>query len=258
MYQPGRLVADEADAPCPLLALDGSPAPSPDPADEGRLERTDTKAPADARDRPSAPGGRDRILARGDHLFVAGDAAGPRPYLVVSGALVLSRLLPDGRRQIVDILGAGRLAGLADGETHASTASAAVRSQVRRLHGPASASAVARELSVGLSRMHDLALLLGRKSALEKVATGLLWLADLFGSRWPSEHRDASSFVLPLTRSDLGDWLGLVVETVSRSLTDLQRRGLIAIERTDVVHILDADGLCALTGERPPRPVVFG
>lgn len=222
MFQPGRLVPDEP-VPPPSLS-----APDPD----------------------APPTGTAITLARGQPLFTAGEPAALHPFLLVSGALALSRLLPDGRRQIVDILGPGRLVGFSDGAVRTDTATALMRTHVRRLQAPPSAGVVTRELTIGLARLHDLALLLGRKSALEKVASALLQLSDLFGSRWASEPGAGLSFVLPLSRTDLGDWLGLVIETVSRSLGELQRRGVIAIERTDIVHIVDRGGLKALSGER--------
>jgi len=193
----------------------------------------------------------DTVLARGDHLFTAGQTGGGA-YSVVSGALVICRCLPDGRRQIVDLVGPGRLVGLADGPVRASTATALVRTRLRPLRQP-STEAVAAELATCLSRHHAHAVLLGRKTALEKVASALLELAALFGSRWPEEAIEGPSFVLPMTRSDLGDWLGLVIETVSRALGELQRRGLVAIERTDVVHVVDPAGLAALSGDRLVR-----
>ena len=199
-------------------------------------------------DRPTAAG---PVLARGDVLFMAGARAGS-VYRVTSGAIALSRSLPDGRRQIVDILGPGRLVGVSERVERTSTATALIRTHLRPLESVA-ASLLADELAVGLSRMHGHALLLGRKSALERVASGLLELAALFGSADPEERALQTSFVLPLTRTDLADWLGLVIETVSRALGTLQRRGLIGVERTDIIHLIDRPGLAALTGDRATR-----
>lgn len=225
MYQPGRLVADE-----PLHAVS---ALSPTV-----LDRAEDHRP---------PAGADRILSRGDSLSTGSAVDGV--HRVLSGAIALSRSLPEGRRQIVDLLGPGRLVGLTAGDGLSTSASALVRTRLRRISAPAAADLSA-ELSVSLARLHGHALLLGRKSALEKVASGLVELATLFGSRWPEQAHTGASFVLPMTRTDLADWLGLVIETVSRALGDLQRRGLIAIERTDIIHIVDPDGLLAATGDR--------
>ncbi|BBE70813.1 Crp/Fnr family transcriptional regulator [Oharaeibacter diazotrophicus] len=229
MYH-SRLLAAEDRRPLPIAV----PPPSPGTLDD--LERATAN---------------DVVLARGDHLFTAGQTGGGA-FTVLSGALVLCRSLPDGRRQIVDLVGPGRLVGLAEGVVRASTATALVRTRLRPLRRP-SPEAIAAELATCLARHHAHAVLLGRKTALEKVASALLELAALFGSRWPEETIDGPSFVLPMTRSDLGDWLGLVIETVSRALGELQRRGLVVIERTDVVHLVDPAGLAALSGDRLVR-----
>lgn len=226
MYQSGRLVADE-----PLHAVSALPSTV--------LGRAADHGP---------PAGADRTLSRGDSLST-GSAAVDGVHRVISGAIALSRTLPDGRRQIVDLLGPGRLVGPMAGDRLSVDATALARTRLRRIAAP-SAADLSAELSVSLARLHGHALLLGRKSALEKVASGLVELTALFGSRWPEQAQDGPSFVLPMTRSDLGDWLGLVIETVSRALGDLQRRGLIAIERTDIIHIVDPDGLLAATGDR--------
>lgn len=228
MYQSGRLVADE-----PVHAVS---ALSPTVLDRA------------ADHRPLA--GADRILSRGDSLSSGGAVDGV--HRVLSGAIALIRSLPDGRRQIVDLLGPGRLVGLTAADGLSVSANALVRTRICRIASP-SAAELSTELAVTLARLHGHALLLGRKSALEKVASGLVELAALFGSRWPEQPLAGTSFVLPMTRTDLGDWLGLVIETVSRALGDLQRRGLIVIERTDVVHVVDPVGLLSATGDRLVR-----
>jgi CRP-like cAMP-binding protein len=222
MFQPRRLVADET------------------PTDPVTTSSTCRQPPTI------------RALSRGDHLFVAGAPAGPIS-MIVTGAVALARNLPDGRRQIVDILGPGRLVGLCLDDIQPSTATALVRTHVRLLAAPPSAEAIACELGLGIRRVHAHTVLLGRKTALEKVASGLLELAHLFADRRDGER--GVSFVLPMTRTDLGDWLGLVMETVSRALGDLQRQRLIALERGDIVHLLDPVSLGLRSGDRPMRPV---
>ncbi len=229
MHQPGRLVSNE-----PISPVSASPFRVVDRA---------------AGYRPSA--GSDRMLARGEHLYTAGSAPSGM-YRVVAGAVALARSMPDGRRQIVDLLGPGRLVGLPAGAGLPVTATALVRTHLSRVPR-LSALDLSSEISIGVARLHSLALLLGRKSALEKVASGLVDLAAQFGSRCPEQAQLGPSFVLPMTRTDLADWLGLVIETVSRALGDLQRRGLIVIERTDLIHVVDPKGLAAATGDRLVR-----
>ena len=72
-----------------------------------------------------------------------------------------------------------------------------------------------------LERAQDHILMLGRKSALEKIATFLIDLAE----RSP----DGDHVELPMSRTDIADYLGLTIETVSRSLTQLEREGIIGL-----------------------------
>jgi len=89
------------------------------------------------------------------------------------------------------------------------------------------------ELSAAQSQM----LLLGRKAAPEKVASFLLMMADQHG-------KDGEAMIdIPMTRSDIGDYLGLTIETVSRTLTKLRQDGLIALPTPDRIKIRDRDQL---------------
>ncbi len=76
-----------------------------------------------------------------------------------------------------------------------------------------------------LSQARDHMVLLGRRSADEKVATFLLdWRERLFSPKGPSD-----TVLLPMSRQDIADYLGLTIETVSRTFTKLERRGAIEI-----------------------------
>ena len=84
--------------------------------------------------------------------------------------------------------------------------------------------------------MHEHTVLLGRKSAVERVATFLLGVAK-------------SDLVrLSLSRQEIADHLGLTIETVSRSFTERRRRGAIGLERQDTVRLLDHTSLDELAG----------
>ena len=86
-------------------------------------------------------------------------------------------------------------------------------------------------------------LLLGRRSAQEKVAAFLLSLR----ARYASAQGLSARIDLPMTRQDIGDYLGLTLETVSRSMTKLAQRKIIAVI-PDGVRILDMDRLKAVAG----------
>ena len=85
---------------------------------------------------------------------------------------------------------------------------------------------------------------------MEKVATALLDLADQFARSTGSQIRP--SFTLYLMRSELADWLGLTLETVSRCLSEFKRKGLIAFERTDRMTICEKSVLRAIADGSMP------
>jgi CRP/FNR family transcriptional regulator, anaerobic regulatory protein len=166
-------------------------------------------------------------------------------FEILQGAVMLSRLLRDGRRQIVDILGPGRLFGAVMSQVQEVAAETLTASEIR-VHGPDADFSPARinnELRLAIDRLQTHAVLLGRKTALERVASGMVGLAVLLAGSRALTGSGPVSFRLPLTRSDLADWLGLVLETVSRNLSQLQKAGLISIEKQDRVQILDMAGL---------------
>lgn len=174
--------------------------------------------------------GASRRLDKDEELFAEGDRAAFF-YKVVSGAVRTYKLLDDGRRQIDAFHLPGDIFGIESGEEHRFTAEAV---------GPATVVAYRRcgleTLAAGegqfahqivaammrsLERAQDHMLLLGRKSALEKIATFILDMSE----RVSDEHAVA----LPMSRADIADHLGLTIETVSRSLTALERRGVIDV-----------------------------
>jgi len=170
-----------------------------------------------------------RVLARGETLFDEGDAADCF-FQVVSGALRTSKLLNDGRRQIDAFHLPGDIFGLEAGAEHRFAAEAmgdAVvigwrRARMAALTGadPAFREQVLDAALRSLERAQNHLLLLGRKSASEKMASFLLDMSARLGG---------SRFELPMQRGDIADHLGLTIETVSRTLTRFARDGVIAL-----------------------------
>ena len=161
--------------------------------------------------------------------------------------LRLCKLLPDGRRQITGFLSAGHFLGLAPEGVCVYTAEAITevtlcrykRTAFDRLidEVPGFAKRVLAVASHELSAAQNQMLLLGRKAAAEKVASFLLLMADQQGE----ERR--RTIELPMTRSDIADYLGLTIETVSRTLTKLKQDRLIALPTPDRIKIRDRDQL---------------
>ncbi len=88
-------------------------------------------------------------------------------------------------------------------------------------------------------------LLLGRKTAEERMATFILNLSDRAIRRGGTT---GDLVALPMPRNDIGDYLGLTIETVSRSITRLKKLGTISLENSRAVRIVDHDRLLELAG----------
>jgi len=184
--------------------------------------------------------------AAGETIFWEGDAA-DSVFEVVKGTLRLHKLLPDGRRQVTGFLGAGHLVGLAPEGTWVYTAEAITevtlcryrRSAFERLIDtvPGFARRVLTVTSHELRVAQDQMLLLGRKTASERVASFLLLMADQQGGE------DATEIGIPMGRTDIADYLGLTVETVCRTLTQLKRNELIDLPTHGHIVIRDRNAL---------------
>ncbi|MCY1706904.1 helix-turn-helix domain-containing protein [Pannonibacter sp. SL95] len=160
-------------------------------------------------------------------------------FRILQGCIALFQLLPDGRRQIVDILGPGRLFGRGISDLHQCGAEALCETQVELV------TAVRRSLDAEINqsirqmlrRAQAHATLLGRKTAGERIATALIDLAGQFS------NETGDGFQLHLTRMDLADWLGLTLETVSRYLNRFRREGLVSFEGANRIFLNDRTGL---------------
>ena len=159
-------------------------------------------------------------------------------YRVLSGCVRMVKLMEDGRRQIGEFLMSGDLLGFDALETHDFAAEAVsdvvLRRYPRRMVEALAESNVglARRLrdltSVSLRMAHTRCVLLGRKTASERIATFLLEMAE----RLPRAR--ARMLELPMSRTDMADHLGLTIETVCRVLAHLRRDGTIAIQRGSI------------------------
>jgi len=177
-----------------------------------------------------APTGIQMVLGKGEELFAEGDDA-EFFYQVVSGAIRTYKLLSDGRRQIDAFHLRGDIFGLEAASKHRFSAEAIGGATViayRRgrlsalIEDDAFRDRIMTATLRSLERAHDHMMLLGRKTAQEKMATFLLDMAERLSG-------DDEHFDLPMQRSDIADHLGLTIETVSRTLTQFVRSGLIRL-----------------------------
>ena len=182
--------------------------------------------------------------AREEEIFGEGEPA-EYVYRVLSGAVRTYRILRDGRRQIDEFHFAGGYFGLEAGPDHRTTAEAIADSTIlvaRRVTAGDLADQrgdVTRQLlqltTEGLQRRQDHVVLLGRKRACERVASLLLDLADRAGCQ--------RALDVPMSRPALAASLGLPLETVSRTLTQLQADGMIEIPTTRRIILRDRAAL---------------
>ncbi len=187
-------------------------------------------------------------LHPGDPLFDEGEPA-DNVYSVTAGSVKVYKLLPDGRRQVIGFLFSGDFMGLAHNDLYAYSAEAITHSAVcrfprkkleqllerfpkmeRRLLGMAS-----HELAVAQEQM----LLLGRKTAKEKIASFLLMLSK----RSEQRGQTPNPVAVPMSRTDIGDYLGLTTETVSRTFTQLKTSNLISLQPANKVELTSIDAL---------------
>jgi CRP/FNR family transcriptional regulator, anaerobic regulatory protein len=175
-------------------------------------------------------------------------------FNVTSGCAKLFKLLPDGRRQITGFAGMGTFLGLAVSTTYAFSAEALEPMKVCRFSRgrlrtlldefPAMEQRLLEVASNELVAAQEQMLLLGRKTARERMASFLIARTALPSTCLADGPALADVITLPMTRADIADYLGLTIETVSRSLTRFKAEGLIAIPAAGAIRICD---LAALT-----------
>jgi CRP/FNR family nitrogen fixation transcriptional regulator len=170
-------------------------------------------------------------------------------YKVVAGAVRTCRILADGRRQIGSFYLPGEVFGLESGENHTFSAEAIANSKilvVRRSALLALAGrdrAIANELWTTTCRELRIAqnhILLLIKTAKERVVAFLLEMAD--------RALTGGQIELPMSRQDIADYLGLTIETVSRTLTELARIAAIELPATRCVVLRNRAALARLHG----------
>ena len=197
-----------------------------------------------------------RRLKRGEHLYRSGvpfDAI----YAIRSGFFKTDVLLEDGREQVTGFQMAGELLGL-DGistEHHTCNAVALEDSEICAI--PFSRlESLSREIhtlqrhfhkvmSREIVRDHGVMMLLGTMRAEERLAAFLLNLSQRFTARGFSH----AEFYLRMTREEIGSYLGLKLETVSRAFSRFQEEGFIAVQQKHI-RILNVAGLKALMNHR--------
>lgn len=174
-------------------------------------------------------------------IFHEGDDA-EAVFVVDAGVVMLHRTAVDGTRLIHGLRFSGELIGLSSLGRYMVGAVAARQTTLRRVPRCALDKAMesdpllARRLVAGctaeLMRACDQLMIVGSRSALGRVAAFLLDIAERMAG-------GVDTFVLPLTRQEMADALGLTMETVSRSMTRLRGVGVLALPNSGTVRLLD-------------------
>jgi CRP/FNR family transcriptional regulator, nitrogen fixation regulation protein len=184
--------------------------------------------------------------SKGTVLYREGDPA-RFWYEIVSGMVRTCRFHADGHRQLTGFFYADDVFGVEHGR-HSETAEAVTAVVIRRhphdelitastMDGTPSQQVLER----ALESARQCIFLLGHRTAANRVAAFLVAIAERIGA--------GEGVQLPMTRTDIADHLGLTIHTVSRTISDLARRGLIALNGPQKVRILDMRGLQSLAGE---------
>lgn len=183
----------------------------------------------------------------GSYLFYEGDSV-EHLYQVKSGILRLTRVLEDGRRQVIAFGYPGDIVGFPSDGLHHTDCEALTdaklqphrRSLLESGEGdPELHKELLRAALREISAMQDHFMMLGRRSAIEKLASFLCALVERVGER-SEQHTQVA---LPMCRADIADFLGLTTETVSRTFTQLRERKVIAIKNIRTVVVLRPDAL---------------
>lgn len=173
---------------------------------------------------------------------------------ILRGVVKLTKMMPDGRQQIVGLQFAPDFTGRPFSNESALSAEAATDTEVCAIpkstldrlvnNSPDLERRLYNQALVELDEARDWMLTLGRKTAREKVASFL----HLIATHIDPDKSEVLKFELPLTRQDIGDFLGLTIETVSRQMTKLRQEKVIHVENNRSVTVHDLDRLAEVAG----------
>ena len=191
-----------------------------------------------------------RKAAAGETLWREGDA---RTHILIvrSGAICFSRMLPDGRRIVLgfaypgDVIGIGSDFHYCDAQTlQAARLEAIPAASFKRavVDDPGLGKQAAAAVNQALDAAYQHVVVLSKLSANERLASFLMALSE----RNEKHGLSALSAVLPMRRADIADFLGLTIETVSRTFTIFRNAGLIALDQSKIVMFKDIRKLRAL------------
>ena len=190
------------------------------------------------------------MMVRREQEIYAQDDAADYYYQVISGSVRTVRLMADGRRQVSEFLLPGDVFGFDALDSYDFAAEALEDTLLRRFprrrvealagEHAALSQQLRRLMNEKLRQAHERMMVLGRMTATERIATFLLQLAERAGGE------GSGQIELAMSRRDIADYLGLTIETVSRTFTQLQGSGLIEIPACRRIRLRDRAALAEL------------
>jgi len=202
--------------------------------------------------------GRERQFEIGEHLMTEGSST-EYFFDILNGTVALARNGRDGRRQILSFMGARQILGAASTPGYPNLATALT--PVTAISYPRialekaldSTPGFASKFRVVLTRIlesaHDHVYTIGQRSAVERVASFLLYLRANQARFSPDGPREKSEFIdLPMTRLDIADFLGLTIETVSRAFSALKKQGVIDFKDSHSCQLIKLNTIRDLGG----------
>ena len=199
---------------------------------------------------------KNRYFQAGQSVYDQGQLA-THLFEVTSGVLMLSKITEDGRRHVVEIVPKGWICGFSVGGLYDAscdaltdaTASAYLKSDIDKADVTGDRRRISHQLERQICALHDHGLLLSRKSAEERVAALLMRFVPGRGvpnCAGPAVGIDDAVIDVPMSGQEVGDFLGLNAETVSRAITKLEQKGIITRGQGKRHHyrIIDVCNLC--------------
>lgn len=205
---------------------------------------------------------RKQVLKRGETLYRMGQSV-EHLYVIRGGSIKTCVTTEDGQVQIIGFHIAGELLGLEDMESREHNCEARAtgltsvcevsidRFEELTRKDPAIQYEIFKMMSAEIRLAQELVLLLGKHNAEERLAAFLLGLSQQFAQR----HCSASEFDLSMSRSDIGNYLGIAEETVCRIFARFQKGGLITSEYRHI-RLNDLERLGRLARHRLPKETV--
>jgi CRP/FNR family nitrogen fixation transcriptional regulator len=175
-------------------------------------------------------------------IYAQGDTPGTL-YRIEFGAVRIYRLLADGRRQVVAFHIAGETFGFEGGKSRSFFAESIVATGLTTVDIDRDGRYSAQLMELALKEMvraQEHLLVVGKQCALEKLAVFLTDLADRQGG--------LDCIDIPMTRTDIGDYLGMTIETVSRNLSKLRAEGVLRLQSSRSIEILKPERIRRLAG----------